>query len=151
MPAGRTHLAFELGTLPLWVAAGAYLAIAQHDLVVFTLSYTTSSLLLSPDLDLPRTDPSCRWGPLRVLWCPYAHVFRHRGLSHSVLWGPLTRVGYLLGLAAAGWVVAAVLWDVDWPTPRLGGHLPAAAAGLYFPHLLHVMLDRAFTRRATAR
>ncbi|MFW6126297.1 MAG: DUF2227 family putative metal-binding protein [Chloroflexota bacterium] len=142
-----SHLTLELGTLPLWVVAGACLGVPQDHLMVFSLSYATSSLLLSPDLDLQRTDPARRWGPLRRLWFPYTLVFRHRGLSHSPLWGPLTRVGYLLALVAAAWASIATFHGSSWDIPRLNVHLPPLVAGMYVPHLLHVALDKACSRR----
>ncbi|MFO8033826.1 MAG: DUF2227 family putative metal-binding protein [Candidatus Bipolaricaulota bacterium] len=150
MAAGRSHLALELGTLPLWLGAGVCLGITHHHLLVFSLSYTAGSILLSPDLDLRRASPSRRWGPLRAIWAPYAHLFRHRGLSHSLLWGPLTRVGYLLGWAAAGWFALTLTWGFPYEVPPLGAYLPALSVGLYVPHVLHVLLDRASNRRCRA-
>lgn len=147
MAKGRSHLTLELGTLPLWIAAGILLGVTHHPLMVFTLSYLVSSFLLSPDLDLPQSDAAHRWGPLRILWLPYARAFRHRGLSHSIVWGPLTRVGYLLVLAALIWGISWAIWGVAWRPPHFGRQLTAAAAGLYAAHLLHVAFDNACVRR----
>jgi len=46
MPSGKTHLAFELATLPLWTAGGAIWGVQWNELVTFTLSYVGASLLL---------------------------------------------------------------------------------------------------------
>ncbi len=35
------------------------------------------------------------WGPLRVIWGPYAALHTHRGRSHNSLFGPLSRLLYL--------------------------------------------------------
>jgi len=142
MPSGRVHLALELGLLPGWVAAGAWLGVAERTLTAFALSYTCASLLLSPDLDLARSAPARRWGPLRPLWAPYALLFRHRGLSHSLLLGPLTRLLYLGGLAALALLALHHLAGVPLPQ-RVPGWLPGPVlAGVYLSHFLHVGLDR---------
>ena len=143
MPSGKTHFKFELATLPLWSLGGAFLGVPWDELVVFTLSYAGASLLLNPDVDLPQSDVSQRWGPLRLLWWPYAKIFRHRGISHSILFGPLTRVVYLGILAAALWGALYLTLGV-----RVGWRLPppktvaAFFAGIYLSNFLHVLLDR---------
>ena len=147
MPSGKTHLKFELATLPLWAAGGAILGVPWRELVIFTFSYVGASLLLSPDIDLADSSPARRWGVLRLFWFPYAWLFRHRGLSHSVLFGPLTRVLYLAFLAFLAWIALYLAFGV-----RLGWHWPppasvaAFACGVYLSNLLHVLLDRLVSR-----
>lgn len=72
-------------------------------------------LFLSPDMDLPTSNPQRRWGPLSVLWIPYEASFKHRsfgshGFIHNkrgdvLLWVPFVataiRVAYLLFWIAA--------------------------------------------------
>lgn len=143
MPSGRVHLAFELGTLPVWVLGGAWFGVDWGELVVFTSSYVGASLLFSPDLDLRWSDAVGRWGPARFIWYPYTRIFKHRGLSHSILFGPLTRLLYLGVLAAALWTVLHLSLGM-----RLGWRLPpgrsvaAFLAGIYLDNFLHVSLDR---------
>lgn len=143
MPSGRTHLRFELATLPLWTIGGAILRVPWEELVAFTLSYLGASLLLSPDLDLAGSAPARRWGPLRFLWRPYVWIFRHRGLSHSILLGPLTRLLYLGLLGFLVWIALYLAFGI-----RVGWHPPrptlvaAVATGIYFSNFLHVLLDR---------
>lgn len=151
MPAGKVHLAVELGTLPLWVAGGVALGVERSILTAFVASYLGASLLLSPDLDLWGAAPSRRWGPLRVLWVPYAFLFRHRGISHSLFLGPLTRLAYLGAWVALGW--AALHFTAGVPGPRRPPWelAPPILAGVYLPHLLHVGLDRASKGRWMAR
>ncbi len=145
MPQGRTHLAFELGTLPGWVAAGAALHVERAPLVFFTGAYVVASLFLSPDLDLTRSDPSRRWRRARFLWRPYALLFRHRGMSHSPLLGPLTRILYLAAVGAALGTVLHLTLGVPFPRSVPGESVLPVLAGLYLPHLLHVFLDRTFS------
>ena len=47
--------------------------------LVLSATYLFSALLLSPDLDLARSDPHNRWGYPRVCWTPYAKLFRNPG------------------------------------------------------------------------
>ena len=51
--------------------------------------------MLSPDLDLSSSGSSNRWGIFRFLWYPYNKLFSHRGISHSIIFGTLTRIIYL--------------------------------------------------------
>ncbi len=143
MPSGKVHLSFELATLPLWTTAGVFLGVGWDELVVFTAAYAGASLLLSPDLDLADSDASRRWGPLRILWWPYTVAFKHRGLSHSLVFGPLTRVLYLGFLAACVWAALylALGLRVGWRLPPPGPVI-AFLIGIYLTNLLHVLLDR---------
>lgn len=141
MPSGKVHLAVELSLLPGWVAAGAMAGLPRPTLTAFALSYTCASLLLSPDLDLVRSTPARRWGPLRLLWAPYAWLFRHRGLSHSLLLGPLTRIFYL-GVIGLLVFLPLHLWlGVPFPQQLPTRILAPVLAGVYLSHLLHVGLD----------
>ncbi len=150
MPSGRTHLLTELALLPP-LAAG-YVLLLRPSLAegaAFVGAYLFSSLLLSPDLDLRRNDARRRWGPLGFLWGPYAKLFKHRGLSHSLLWGPLTRLLYLT--VVLGGVALALVASGLMPPPTLTPAFPlslngrlvlAVLVGLYLPNGLHVLLDR---------
>ncbi len=144
MPSGKTHFAFELVLWPLFLAGyDWFLQPTTTELTLFTGAYIFSSLLLSPDLDLYRNRARRRWGPLGFIWTPYAKLFKHRGLSHSLLFGTMTRLLYLtllfslvaVGLAYAGLALPGKL-QIE---PRL---LLIAYAGLALPNLLHVLLDR---------
>ncbi len=147
MPSGKTHLKFELATLPLWTIGGAVLGVPWRELVIFTFSYVGASLLLSPDVDLANSAPARRWGALRLLWLPYARLFRHRGLSHSILFGPLTRVLYLGFLSFLVWcglyLALGLRLGWRWPPPASAA---AFACGVYLSNFLHVFLDRLVSR-----
>lgn len=135
----------EVGLFVLALAAGVGLAwrgtISPAVLAVFSCGYVVGMLFLSPDLDLARSRPSKRWRGLTVLWWPYARLFRHRGISHHAVWGPLTRLVYLAALVAAiaGGVSALIglrLRPVAWP-----GEAWAFVIGVYVPNVAHVALD----------
>ena len=108
----------------------------------FVVSYLFSMLLLSPDLDLAKSDSYRRWGPLRWLWTPYAVAFRHRRVSHHPLFGPITRIAYVGILTLAGLAIYAAARRR--PVPQLV--LPvklvfAVLIGLYLPNLTHIVAD----------
>lgn len=154
MATGKTHLRIELGVFVLCSIACAYLMQAgvMHwpEVACFCGFYLFSSLFLSPDLDLHRSRASRRWGIARVLWSPYASIFRHRGLSHHVLLGPLTRILYL------GAMAAFVIWCTGLAVGRSQTlSLPAwpvVAAGLvgvYLPNQIHTLADSLTPRGRT--
>ena len=148
MPSGRTHLWIESALLLSWAGAAGFSglvgACSLRQVVLFIIAYVFSMLLLSPDLDLSESHAVQRWGTLRWLWKPYALAFRHRRLSHHLLWGPITRVIYL-----ALWVIGAGLLL---HRAFAGGGLPAlrpssvdvlpVGLGLFLPNAEHVLVDR---------
>jgi uncharacterized metal-binding protein len=151
MPSGRTHLVIEAGVLALCAAAGTVLvrggAIPVASAGAFLGSFAFSMVFLTPDLDLVASRPTRRWGRLSFLWWPYAKIFRHRGVSHHLIWGPLTRIAYLLLLAtgAAAAVGAALGRPLSFTTPH--ANVWAILAGLYLPNMVHTMADAALPTR----
>lgn len=146
MPSGKTHTAVELLLWP-GLAAGYYALLqpSTPELALFSGAYLFSSLLLSPDLDLHKNLARRRWGPLGFIWAPYSKFFKHRGISHSLVLGPLTRLVYL------GIVFGTTLWGLSYVGLALPAELPitvgqqtllALGAGLYLPNVLHVLLDK---------
>lgn len=131
----------------VWTAVSGYLlaagAIRAEAAVAYILAYAFSMVFLSPDLDLARSRASKRWGIARVLWIPYALVFRHRGCSHHAILGAFTRVAYLAAVVGLLFVAIIALTGA-----RIAVHLPPAdvllgvAAGLYVPNLTHILSDR---------
>ncbi|WP_022798972.1 metal-binding protein [Thermus islandicus] len=104
MPSGRVHEAINLTALGM--GGIAFLAYGgspeEPGALAFALAYLAGTFLLSPDLDLAEKGVRAqgRWGLLGLLWRPYGWLFRHRGLSHTWILGPLTRLGYLAALLA---------------------------------------------------
>lgn len=151
MPSGRIHLKLEIGLLFLLGIGGGVLCwrgvIPGLELGVFLLCYVFSSLFLSPDLDLWESRAVRRWGIGRVLWYPYSKIFRHRRTSHHLVFGPLTRIGYLGGLLLLGaWGWSALTGrgiGLILPRKELIGSI---LLGLYLPNQVHILVDRAWSR-----
>ncbi len=93
MALGRTHDLANLLALP-----GFLYFLPKELYVPFSLGYLVGTFLLSPDLDLPNSKPTRRWGLLRCLWLPYQSISRHRGLSHVPFMGSFLRLLYFTGL-----------------------------------------------------
>ena len=162
MPSGRTHEAINLTAFGLLV--GGYAALqsqgytAEYDVLlapetvgVFTAAYFTGTYLVTPDLDLAENHVRAKsnWGLLGLLWVPYGKLFSHRGLSHSWLIGPLTRLLYMVLVALAiGWGVSAlspyfgytfrirIALRENWQELAIG-----ALAGYYLSQWLHLLAD----------
>ena len=146
MPSGRTHLRIEAvllvgwGALAVWFCARGWMG--TDEIGAFVAAYLFSMLLLSPDLDLAKSDSYRRWGPLRWLWAPYAAAFKHRRISHHPPFGPISRIAYI-GLIAFVGLFTYVLIRGG-PAPRLVFPVDLSMAvlvGLYFPNLTHIALD----------
>ncbi|GAB5603713.1 metal-binding protein [Thermus sp. FJN-A] len=151
MPSGRVHEAINLTVLG--GGALAYLAYGgepeEPRALAFALAYLGGTFLLSPDLDLAERGVRAqrRWGLLGLLWLPYGWLFRHRGLSHTWILGPLTRLGYLVGLVllasflvqglAAFLGMELALRPPAWPREALGWGL----LGYYLSQWLHLVAD----------
>lgn len=97
---GRSH---ERLTALFLGATAPMVALASTAPLEAAVGYLAGGFLgtffLSPDIDLPQSRPSRRWGPLSALWAPYRLLHPHRGASHSWVYGPLSRLAYL-GLLA---------------------------------------------------
>lgn len=91
MARGKTHDRINLiiGS----VFTGALIGLERNYLVVagFVAGFLLSTLVVSPDLDI---GPKKRTRWLQFFLYPYSIFFRHRGHSHSILFGTLTRVLY---------------------------------------------------------
>jgi uncharacterized metal-binding protein len=108
VPSGRVHNLINIAAYSV-LAAGVLVASRTGVLTVtpvqtlnFTLGFAAGTFLLSPDLDLAegRVDSKRHWGLLGVLWVPYGLIFSHRGLSHTWVVGPLTRLAYVAVICA---------------------------------------------------
>jgi uncharacterized metal-binding protein len=99
MPNGHDHTIINI-TVLIVIVSGLYAWISQSDsatpmrypihlIAVFSVFYIFGTLFLSPDLDTDST-PYKRWGIFRFLWWPYKVLFKHRGLSHHPIFGPVT-------------------------------------------------------------
>lgn len=162
MPSGRAHESINLLAYGSAAVAYAYARqqgltsefdtlLAPETLKTFTLSYLVGTFLITPDMDLAENRMQARnnWGLLGMLWIPYGALFSHRGLSHSWLVGPLTRLVYLALISMAlGWAAAQVgpyfgygfsfkaELNQNWQELAIG-----ALAGYYLSQWLHLVAD----------
>lgn len=68
--------------------------------MTFILTFTYCTLFMNPDLDLVHNIKvlSIR-GILSLPFRFYSRIFKHRGISHSLIFGSLTRILWLGGIA----------------------------------------------------
>lgn len=153
VPSGRVHNLINIAAYSV-LAAGVLVAARQSLLTVtpvqalhFTLGFFIGTFLLSPDLDLAegRVDSKRRWGLLGFLWVPYGILFSHRGLSHTWLLGPLTRLAYLGVIAALVLGLLRFVWPAvtlpALPQPISLKLLLPLLAGYYLSQWLHLIAD----------
>ena len=170
MPSGSVHNV--INTLSLLAIGSAAGYATQQGLVrleagaalAFCGSFMAGTYLLSPDLDLAEQNVSSKrnWGWLGFVWVPYGWMFSHRGLSHTWLVGPLTRLVYLalllivpalllrdpiLALRLEG-VTSGPVYDLlksvqgFWLRPQVARDtLIALALGYYVSQWLHLIAD----------
>lgn len=91
------------------------------------------SWLLSPDLDMANTQPTKRWGVFQYFWRPYAWMFKHRGLSHGWITGPLSRLLYI------GTPIALAWWCAELEAP--GAWLGFLLLGVIVGNWVHLLGD----------
>ncbi|GAA4019303.1 metal-binding protein [Deinococcus rubellus] len=154
MPSGRVHNIINTATYGV-IAAAAVWGSQQQLIVItpvqglaFSAAYAAGTFLLSPDLDLAegRVDSKRRWGWLGFVWVPYGRMFSHRGLSHTWLLGPLTRLVYLGLMLTIVWALLSAVWPaLKWPPLgpsefNLTWLLPLAL-GYYVSQWLHLIAD----------
>jgi uncharacterized metal-binding protein len=93
------------------------------------------TLWLSPDLDLPKSNPRRRWGILKPIWNPYHKIIPHRSwLSHSVGLSTALRVAYL------GFPLLLIPGIVPWLMANAAIALPFYI-GLEIATIVHLILD----------
>ncbi|MDK2830862.1 MAG: hypothetical protein PWQ75_614 [Methanolobus sp.] len=121
IPDGKTHDAINAAVLTI-VLIGFYYAFREginpvvtyldnYTIAAFSIAYIFATLFLSPDLDIS-SKPYKRWGVLRVLWWPYKELFKHRGLSHHPVIGPLSIVLNLLVIVAAVFLLIGIDYEL---------------------------------------
>jgi len=101
MPCGKTHLKIESTIALVLFPSVFYLSytwpkLSFINVSCFCVGYLLGSFFLNPDMDLFKSDGLNRWGPFKYFWLPYSKICKHRGLSHSWLFGSATRFSYLL-------------------------------------------------------
>lgn len=153
MPSGRVHNLINIAAYSVLAAGALYTTRAGLWVVTptqalnFTLAFAAGTFLLSPDLDLAegRVDSKRHWGLLGFLWVPYGMVFSHRGLSHTWVVGPLTRLAYLavVTVIVVG-LLRYLLPGLEMPAipqPLDTKFLIPLVAGYYLSQWLHLIAD----------
>jgi uncharacterized metal-binding protein len=152
LPSGKVHNLINASSYAVLAGTACYLHFGLHfpvdtlEVLRFSVAFWAGTLLLSPDLDLAEQNVSSKkaWGLLGFLWYPYGVLFSHRGLSHTWVVGPLTRLVYLALLLLP---VVLLIW---WFMPKLihweqfsfqYEHWISALVGYYLSQWLHLVAD----------
>ncbi len=153
MPSGRVHNLINIAAYSVLAAGVLYATrsgvtvVTQAQTLNFTLGFMAGTFLLSPDLDLSegRVDSKRHWGILGFLWIPYGMIFSHRGLSHTWILGPLTRIAYMaVSIAIIVGLLRTFAPDVHLPRiphPISVKFLMPIVAGYYLSQWLHLIAD----------
>ncbi len=155
MPSGKVHNIINmsvyaaLGAGAVWAERSGQLSIGTAAAATFTAAFLAGTFLLSPDLDMAdhrqKVNSKRNWGPLGALWVPYGLVFSHRGLSHTWILGPLTRLAYLALLVGLGLGLVMTLRPElqlhDLPGPLRTADVWPPAAGYFLSQWLHLIAD----------
>ncbi len=146
MPDGKNHNIINITVLVI-IISGFYSLSTRADIAlpmeylnfqtisVFSIAYLFGTFYLSPDLDI-NSSPYGRWGVFRFLWWPYKIMFKHRGLSHHFIFGPLTILAYF------ALILIPVLVLAGSNVHRVPVELIAAIVlGIWISIELHIMAD----------
>lgn len=156
MAKGRTHDRWNTFWLTLTLGFLWWLGLRWSLIGLFFLGYFFGTFVFSPDTDL---GPKKRVGLMGIVLYPYQFFFRHRGVSHSLFLGTLTRVLYLIIMSAIFlWVLRQMgyfAWSVedffsflyhslkefDYARPEYQ-MLSWFFLGHFFSDFCHIVLDR---------
>lgn len=144
----KTHAKFNLLLAMPCFSLVVYLCFTKdvHLLSIFALAFSYATLFMNPDLDLAHQIKflSVR-GILTAPFRLYSKIFSHRGLSHSIIFGTLTR---LLFLAVTS---LFCIWIYTQVTPSLNSvwafiyqyqtSLAYAFSGVFLADISHLVLD----------
>ena len=84
--------------------------------IFFLLGWLFSTFIFGPDTDIV---PGKRSLILKFFLTPYSWIFKHRGISHHILFGTLTRVFYLIFIGA---VIISIINSFFYPELTLGNY-----------------------------
>ncbi|MBN2110335.1 MAG: metal-binding protein [Methanosarcinaceae archaeon] len=155
MPDGKMHEMINTAVLLIIVSVLTYIAKLKEPaifasyvntsiILIFAIAYVFSTFFLSPDLDIDSSSYR-RWGMLRILWWPYKVIFKHRGISHNPVLGPLSIV---MNLAL---ITVPVLLLAGINLPSLPVDLTMAAiAGMVLSMEVHIISDCFVSRMKSA-
>lgn len=134
---GYKHTALNFAVFAPLAAAGLLYGQAES-VLTFGAGFVIGTLFITPDLDLRYNDAARRWRGLKWVWAPYHRLSRHRGMSHTYVLGPISRLLYLgVWLAPLAYLLwpETVKWDVLlWPVLQVTG-------GYVIAQWVHLMAD----------
>ncbi len=156
MASGRMHEFINgsalviLGTSYIVLRANNLVSIPFSTITIFTLAYLVGAFLITPDLDVQSkwVRPKRWWGVLGYLWWPYGMFSRHRGISHTWIIGPLTRLVYLffivfLLLLPLLLFIGTKQFYYDAPSMQGWGRIALiAGSGYYLSQWMHLLGDQ---------
>ena len=137
MPSGKTHTFFNVALLIIITTAIYKMHTFNLNTAIFIGGLMFGTLLLSPDLDLSYSSVTGRWGILRILWFPYSLLFKHRGFSHHIIIGLLSRLLYLAIL------LALLFLFIPFNIPK-ATYLLIFCGGILVADFMHIALDKIF-------
>ncbi|MFQ5800357.1 MAG: metal-binding protein [Candidatus Hydrothermarchaeales archaeon] len=135
IPSGRTHDTINFVVL-FFITLFLLSSVSTTQATSFAGGYLIGLFLFSPDLDT-KSASYRRWGPLRYLWLPYVFLFKHRGISHNPIVGPLLRLLYV-GAFVLG---ITVLLKARIPSIPLTSSL-FFLLGYWVPSVVHYVVDK---------
>jgi uncharacterized metal-binding protein len=143
MSDGVTHDRVGLMLVPIATLGFGLVSQELHNpslLWVGAIAYTVGITHLSPDLDL-KSNPYRRWFLLGFIWHPYQSICPHRGFSHDILVGTLSRVLWLLLplIAIAGFYLNATATPFSMTVDKQA--IVIALIGLELSAWVHLALD----------
>ncbi|MCB1117299.1 MAG: DUF2227 family putative metal-binding protein [Chlamydiia bacterium] len=144
----KTHAKFNLFLALPCFSLIIYFCFTQDVrlLGIFIASFAYSTLFMNPDLDLAH---QIKFLSIRgVLTSPfrlYSKIFSHRGLSHSIVFGTLTRLLFLAVLALLFvWIYTQANPSLESFWGFIRNHqtpLAYAFSGIFLADLSHLALD----------
>ena len=155
MASGRMHELINvsalvgLGTTCIVLKANNLIHIPFSNLIIFIVAYLIGAFLITPDLDVQSkwVRPKRWWGILGYLWWPYGIMSRHRGISHTWILGPLSRLLYLffiVFLLALPLIIFLSTRQLYFTMPNLQGWgkiALVAGIGYYISQWMHLLGD----------
>lgn len=159
MPSGIVHFQAGLVLGAVVNTSSFYLGASGTQLLALGCG-TAIGLLLTPDMDLTKTTyPEHQLKRIPIFgWCvylltlPYGALFTHRGISHHLVFGTLTRMAYMA--AALLFCVAGIYGllcllgqppTVFWHSrePQIGmANVVLLGFGWWLQDALHICMDR---------
>ena len=148
MASYKTHSIFNVFlALPLLIMGiYFYLHPTHSQLLAFIITFIYTTLFMSPDMDLAY---KIKWYSLRGIFSlpfrSYSRVFKHRGVSHNLLLGSITRILWLslfifLTFYACNWALSKESLLTNYTLYKQ--ELLYGFCGIWLADSAHILLDK---------